>query len=179
MKIEEQYNRAKERLNGRLFAPYQREGVLWMLTMENQTSGPKGGFLCDEMGLGKTVQMVSTMLGNPKKRSLIIVPKSIITQWANEIKKFAPSLSVGIFDGPKRSLTDILEHDVVIAPYSLLSTPEETPIHMYVWDRVLYFRQHIDELPMPKEKKTRKKKEVPPPKCEVAELSEEDTYHED
>src|SRR6056300_1053683 len=126
MKIEEQYNRAKERLNGRLFAPYQREGVLWMLTMENQTSGPKGGFLCDEMGLGKTVQMVSTMLGNPKKRSLIIVPKSIITQWANEITKFAPRLSVGIFDGPKRSLTDILEHDIVITPYSLLSTPEDT-----------------------------------------------------
>ena len=47
--------------------PYQREGVLWMLTMENQwISGPKGGFLCDEMGLGKTVQLVSTMLGNPQ-----------------------------------------------------------------------------------------------------------------
>jgi len=142
MKIEEQYNRAKEKLNGRLFAPYQREGVLWMLTMENQTSGPKGGFLCDEMGLGKTVQMVSTMLGNPKKRSLIIVPKSIITQWVNEIKKFAPHLSVGVFDGPKRSLADILEHDVVITPYSLLSTPEDTPIPMYVWDRVILDEAH-------------------------------------
>src|SRR5210317_2390911 len=53
------------------------------------------------------------------------------------------------------------------------------PVMKEFWDRVLYFRQHIDELPMPKEKKTRKKKEVPPPKCEVAELSEEDTYHED
>ena len=80
MTIEEQYNHAKDNLNGRLFAPYQREGVLWMLTMENQTSGPKGGFLCDEMGLGKTVQLVSTILGNPKPRTLIIVPKSIITQ---------------------------------------------------------------------------------------------------
>jgi len=53
MSIEEQYNRAKNTLNGRLFAPYQREGVLFLLTMEAQTSGPKGGFLCDEMGLGK------------------------------------------------------------------------------------------------------------------------------
>jgi SNF2 family DNA or RNA helicase len=66
MTIEEQYTLAKDTLNGRLFAPYQREGVLWMLTMEGQKSGPKGGFLCDEMGLGKTVQLVATMLGNPK-----------------------------------------------------------------------------------------------------------------
>jgi len=53
MTIEEQYNRAKDTLNGRLFAPYQREGVLWMLTMEGQTSGPKGAILSDEPGLGK------------------------------------------------------------------------------------------------------------------------------
>ena len=139
MKIEEQYIRAKDNLNGRLFAPYQREGVLWMLTMENQASGPKGGFLCDEMGLGKTVQMVSTMLGNPKRRTLIVLPKSIITQWVNEIKKFAPQLSVHVFDGPKRYLK---EADIVVAPYSLLSTPEDTPIHIHIWDRVILDEAH-------------------------------------
>jgi SNF2 family DNA or RNA helicase len=142
MKIEEQYNHAKDNLNGRLFAPYQREGVLWMLTMENQTSGPKGGFLCDEMGLGKTVQMVSTMLGNSKRRTLIVVPKSIITQWVNEIKKFAPLMSVGVFDGPKRSISDILDYDVVITPYSILSVEEDTPIHMYMWDRIILDEAH-------------------------------------
>ena len=119
MTIEQQYNLAKDNFNGRLFAPYQREGVLWMLTMENQLSGPKGGFLCDEMGLGKSAQLIATMLGNPKKSTLLVVPKSIITQWANEIKKFAPKLSVHLFDGPKRYLK---EADVVITPYSLLST---------------------------------------------------------
>jgi len=139
MKIEEQYNRAKDNLNGRLFAPYQREGVLWMLTMEHQESGPKGGFLCDEMGLGKTVQMVSTMLGNPQKSTLIVVPKSIITQWVNEIEKFAPQLSVHVFDGPKRCLK---EADIVIAPYSLLSTNEVTVMHMKVWDRIILDEAH-------------------------------------
>ena len=79
MTIDDQYTLATDSLNGRLFIPNQREGVRWMLGMENQESGPKGGFLCDEMGLGKTVQLVSTMLGNPQKRTLIIVPKSIIT----------------------------------------------------------------------------------------------------
>ena len=111
MTIEHQYTLAKNSLNGRLFVPYQREGVLWMLTMENQTSGPKGGFLCDEMGLGKTVQLVSTILGNRMPRTLIIVPKSIITQWVQEINRFAPTLTVGVFDGPDRKLGDLRYYD--------------------------------------------------------------------
>ena len=47
------------------------------------------------------------------------------------------------------------------------------------WDKVLYYREHLDELPMPKEKKTRKKKEVPPPVCEIQQLSDEDMYVDD
>src|SRR6056300_1078961 len=144
MKIEEQYNRAKDNLNGRLFAPYQREGVLWMLTMENQTSGPKGGFLCDEMGLGKTVQLVATMLGNPKPRTLIIVPKSIITQWVEAINRFAPHLTINIFDGPERRIEDA---DVTLAPYTLLTTKGgsvdvKTPLHMVSWNRVVLDEAH-------------------------------------
>jgi len=144
MTIEEQYNHAKDNLNGRLFAPYQREGVLFLLTMEAQTSGPKGGFLCDEMGLGKTVQLVATMLGNPKPRTLIVVPKSIITQWAEEINRFAPNLTINIFDGPDRR---IKEADVTLAPYTLLTVKgakvdTKTALHMVQWDRVILDEAH-------------------------------------
>ena len=47
------------------------------------------------------------------------------------------------------------------------------------WDKVLYFREHIDELPPPKLKKTRKKKEPAPVVCEIEALPGEDFYDDD
>jgi SNF2 family DNA or RNA helicase len=59
--MEEQYTRAVSLLNGQLYK-HQKEGVSWLLSMENLSKGSKGGFLCDEMGLGKSVQIISTIL---------------------------------------------------------------------------------------------------------------------
>ena len=134
-----------EGLNGRLFIPYQSDGVKWMIGMEAQTSGPKGGFLCDEMGLGKTVQLISTILANPQPRTLIIVPKSIITQWAEEINRFAPSLTISIFDGPGRKIDRTA--DITIAPYTLLTVKggtveSKTALHTVKWNRIILDEAH-------------------------------------
>jgi len=145
----EAYKLATSTLRGRLIAPYQREGVLWMLMRELGNSVVKGGFLCDEMGLGKTVQIISTILGNPGKKTLIVVPKSIVNQWRDEIFKFAPGLSVVLYDGPKRALTRVNfdQTDVVIAPYSVMvkkGQPKGTPIelHQYRWGRIVLDEGH-------------------------------------
>jgi hypothetical protein len=53
------------------------------------------------------------------------------------------------------------------------------PIMKEFWEKVLYFREHLDELPPPKVKKTRVKKEVPPAVCEIEVLPEEDFYNDD
>ena len=143
--VEKCYKTGTKNLTGRLIAPYQRDGVLWMLWRERQHSGPKGGFLCDEMGLGKTVQTITTILGNPKKSTLIVTPKSIITQWKTEIAKFAPQLKVMLFDGPSRQ-TNFQDFDIVIAPYSLTyvkkDEPDNTPLHQVSCIRIMLVEAH-------------------------------------
>jgi SNF2 family DNA or RNA helicase len=138
--IEQLYNNAKSLLAARLYAPYQQEGVMWMLTMENNIGKPKGGFLCDEMGLGKTVQLIATILGNKKRKTLIVVPKSIVSQWVDEITKFAPSLRCKVWDGPDRDSTNINFVDVVVAPYSVIRMGSR--LHGIHWDRIILDEAH-------------------------------------
>jgi len=145
----EAYKLATSKLQGRLIAPYQREGVLWMLMRELGKSSVKGGFLCDEMGLGKTVQIISVILGNPNKKTLIVVPKSIVNQWKEELGKFAPGIRVAIFDGPEREITKEIFNasDVVIAPYSVMVKKGKpkgtaTEMHRFHWGRIVLDEGH-------------------------------------
>ena len=138
-------------LRTRLIAPYQHEGVRWLVGRELATDYP-GGFLCDEMGLGKTVQMLATMLVNPKPHTLVVVPKSIVGQWCSEIKRFAPSLTVHAFDGAKRAVPTQLPN-VVVAPYSVMAQRRGAPpcpLIRVAWDRVILDEGH--EIRTPKSK---------------------------
>ena len=123
--------------------PHQAEGVKWMLNRERANTGPKGGFLCDEMGVGKTAQVISTISENPKMNTLIIVPKSIIGQWEKEIHRFAPHVSVYVYDGPNRfkDIENFKNHRVTISSYGLLT--ENDPILLNVeWGRVVLDEGH-------------------------------------
>jgi len=54
----------------------------WLLAKE---SAGNGGILADEMGMGKTIQMISLLVSNKKKPTLIIAPSSAMMQWADEV----------------------------------------------------------------------------------------------
>lgn len=147
--VKSAFKRGTTALNGRLIAPYQREGVMWLLWRELGGPGPRGGFLCDEMGLGKTVQTITMILGNPVNKTLIIVPKSLVNQWADEIETFAPNLKVYIHDGPDRTKNpnDFNGHDVILAPYSIMvkkgeAKGEPTVIHNVKWGRIIIDEGH-------------------------------------
>lgn len=103
---------------------YQIRGFNWMY--KNAKLG-LGSVLADDMGLGKTLQIITTILkfkeeglliNNP---CLVVVPTTLISNWVNEIQKFAPSLSVHIFHGPSRKIIT-KNIDVFITTYGVCRT---------------------------------------------------------
>ena len=127
-------------LKTRLIAPYQHEGVKWLVERERASDYP-GGFLCDEMGLGKTVQLLATMCTNPRSRTLVIVPKSIVSQWVSEIQKFTPHMEALAYDGTKRQVPefDAAQQTVVVAPYSVV---RDGQLQKVGWDRIILDEAH-------------------------------------
>lgn len=70
---------------------YQRAGIAFFIERE-------AALLADEMGLGKTVQTIVAIRTLRKlgkcARALVIVPKSLSTNWAEEFNKWAPDILV-------------------------------------------------------------------------------------
>lgn len=109
--------------NGQL-RPYQREGLGWLHFLQDYQFG---GCLADDMGLGKTVQMIALFeeriaTREEKLPSLVVVPKSLMFNWVQEIQKFAPDLSCIEYTGPERAalLPEIPETDIILTTYGTL-----------------------------------------------------------
>jgi SNF2 family DNA or RNA helicase len=133
------HQKAMDAFKGRLIAPYQHDGVKWMVQRE-QSKDYSGGFLCDEMGLGKTVQTIATMLTNGGK-TLIICPRSVVPQWKAEIKRFS-NLTTCIWD---RQTPNFRDYDVVITTYAMIipaGDRDTTALHGAKWDRVVLDEAH-------------------------------------
>jgi superfamily II DNA or RNA helicase len=104
--------------------PYQREGLGWLHFLQDYSFG---GCLADDMGLGKTVQMLALFQERKQSRgrhlpSLVVVPKSLMFNWIQEILKFAPELSHLEYTGPERSslVARIPETDLILTTYGTL-----------------------------------------------------------
>jgi len=135
---------------------YQKEGFSWMFHLyENQL----GGCLADDMGLGKTLQALTLLLKIKKAKqqiiipekndelqfslfdqpetgapvqpaSLIVMPTSLIHNWENEIRKFAPSLKVYKHTGSLRNKSSKMAqtigyYDVILTTYGTLRNDAE------------------------------------------------------
>ena len=88
--------------------PYQVRGYEWLA--RNARLG-LGCVIADDMGLGKTLQVIALLVHLKERgeldagRALVIVPTSLLTNWQNEVARFAPVLSVEIYHGSKRALS--------------------------------------------------------------------------
>jgi superfamily II DNA or RNA helicase len=106
--------------------PYQAEGLFWLLKM---CESGFGGLLADDMGLGKTIQIISYFLMRrmhfrkvpaDQKPSLVVVPKSLVSNWKNEIEKFGSTLRVLDFAGANRVIFRPQHFDIVLTTYHVL-----------------------------------------------------------
>lgn len=111
--------------------PYQREGVKWIKYLYDNNLG---GCLADDMGLGKTVQTIGVLTQiYPKAElpTLIVMPRSLLFNWQNELQKFAPQLSVATYYGSDRSLTEAIKAQIVLTTYAMVRNDIEQlrPLH--------------------------------------------------
>ncbi len=108
---------------------YQEIGVKWLYNIY------KCGFGCilaDEMGLGKSIQIIyfikKLIEEDSESKFLIVVPTSLVYNWENEFKKFAPNLCYQVFAGLKNKRHEHLLNDnpnIYITSYGLLREDEE------------------------------------------------------
>jgi len=104
--------------------PYQVEGVRWL---EHRRDAGVGAILADDMGLGKTLQTIALLAREKDCRrmdlpSIIVAPKSLLSNWERELQKFAPHIRSLVYAGPKRhaALAELHRVEVIITSYPVL-----------------------------------------------------------
>jgi superfamily II DNA or RNA helicase len=111
--------------------PYQHLGFRWLAMMRDLGLGC---VLADDMGLGKTLQAIALLLDTHRaaettrqrggtdahRCSLVVAPTSVVHNWAEELRRFAPGLRVSTYQGATRALPDWSDTDVVLTSYALL-----------------------------------------------------------
>jgi SNF2 family DNA or RNA helicase len=114
--------------------PYQLRGYAWMY--KNSRIG-FGSVIADDMGLGKTLQVITTLLKLKeegyldKKKALVVVPTTLLTNWQKEIDKFAPELIAHIYHGPTRKIPED-DFDMLITTYGI-ARGDEKKLTKYKW----------------------------------------------
>ena len=82
---------------------YQLKGTQWL-------KNRRTAILADDMGLGKTVQTISALRmlfrERPLNSALIVCPKQLMSNWENELSKWAPELSWCRLTPPTRWRTE-------------------------------------------------------------------------
>ena len=80
--------------------PYQHKGFEWLALLSQIEAG---ACLADDMGLGKTLQTITFLAWysqhHPDRQHLIVCPTSLLYNWQQELKKFAPAIRTAVFHG--------------------------------------------------------------------------------
>lgn len=130
---------------------YQKNGFRWLRTLEEYRLG---GILADDMGLGKTLQMLALLLSakleGREGTSLVVTPASLVYNWGEEIRLYAPELKCEFITGTQEERREKLEryeeYDVIVTSYDLLKRDidcyEDKKFRFQVIDEAQYIKNH-------------------------------------
>lgn len=144
---EEQVYEVPDNLEAEL-RDYQNVGFQWFKSLSHYHLG---GILADDMGLGKTLQTIAYILSEPSdKPHLVIVPSSVVYNWRNECKRFAPSLNVELIVGTPEERAEIIRKsqnkDVWITSYGTIrqdvSIYEELSFQTLILDEAQFIKNY-------------------------------------
>jgi SNF2 family DNA or RNA helicase len=113
---------------------YQQYGYSWLDFLRRWGMG---ACLADDMGLGKTIQTIALILREKEQGgalpapALIICPTSVVTNWAREVARFAPTLTTWLHHGPNRLrddefLAQAKQSDLVLTSYAIARRDVDT-----------------------------------------------------
>ena len=110
---------------GLTLRPYQCQGLAWLQYLRQQGLG---GILADEMGLGKTAQALAhlwteKLAGRLQQPALVVMPTSLLFNWAQEAARVTPGLRVATLGEPQQRsalLADPAQFDLLLCSYGLL-----------------------------------------------------------
>lgn len=145
---------------------YQQDGVNWLNFLNKYHLH---GILCDDMGLGKTLQTICIVASDHHQRaeeyaktqnvdarklpSLIVCPPTLSGHWQQEIKTYAPFLSVTAYVGPpveRKAIKDRLgQTDIVITSYDVCRNDSEV-LDKHNWNYVVLDEGHLIKNPKAK-----------------------------
>lgn len=99
---------------------YQKEGFKWLKYLYDNNFG---GCLADDMGLGKTLQsisLLSSIYPKNKKPSLVVMPRSLLNNWKNELENFNPKLSFYTYYGISRESEAFEKYNIILTTYAIV-----------------------------------------------------------
>ena len=115
---------------------YQQEGFRWLMRLAHWGAG---ACLADDMGLGKTIQTLAMLVARgPEGPSLVVAPTSVCPNWADEARRFAPTLNVKELKqaGRDEVLAGLAPMDLLVLSYGLLQS-ERVRLSKVPWNVVV------------------------------------------